>query len=306
MPWRSYQHPAVRDLVWLIASPPLITAEQANDAASYWPCADDYLALYTRHESWLRRLDAAPQPLDMALSQARDLRLGRYAEDLLHFWLSAPDNEEFEVVAEHVALRNNGITLGELDFLVRERATGQLWHIELALKFYLGTFINSAELAWFGPNRNDSLARKIAHLRDKQLPLLNSPAGLAWLAAQGWAREDQPRPWAWLKGRLFQPQTLVTDRHQAQWFTVPEFQRYAENHPYHWYLLEKKHWLAPHLSTPEQHQALKPEILIANFLGDEVQALIGYHDGNEVVRCFVVGANWHSRTCPLMINNATA
>jgi len=293
MPWRSYQHPAVRDLVWLIASAPLISPEHAQDPHAYWPSAEDYLALYARHEPWLRQLDAAPQRLEAVLSQARDLRLGRYAEDLLHFWLSDPDNHEFEPVAEHVALRENGITLGELDFLVRERATGQLWHIELALKFYLGTYTSSSpELRWFGPNRSDSLARKLSHLRNKQLPLLSTAPGKAWLDAKGLSHEKPPRPWAWLKGRLFQPQALVAHPHQAQWFSVEDFQCYAENHPYQWYLLEKKHWLAPHLSTPSQHPTLMPETLLTGFLGDEAQALIGYHGSDEVVRIFVVGADW--------------
>jgi len=292
-PWREYQHPAVRDLVWLIASAPLCDATDIADAHAYWPNADDYLALYQRHESWLKRLDATPEPLLTTLSQARDLRLGRYAEDLLRFWLASPDNPEFEIVADHVALRDQGITLGEVDFLVKERTTGQLWHIELALKFYLGTALPQRDgLHWFGPNRHDSLARKLAHLRDKQLPLLQTPAGQAWLQSQGLDNAPPPSAWAWLKGRLFQPQHQVTDPHQAQWFSVSEFRQYATEHPYDWYLLEKKHWLAPDLSSPTQHSAFDTSTLPTHFLGDEAQALIGYHHQREVVRAFVVGADW--------------
>ena len=42
-PWLSYQHPAVRDLVWLIASAPLLCDEQLCDEqhanAALWPDA---------------------------------------------------------------------------------------------------------------------------------------------------------------------------------------------------------------------------------------------------------------------------
>lgn len=286
-PWLSYQHPAVRDLVWLIASAPLLPSATISEPpcpASRWPDAQDYLALHARHEAWLRALDAAPQALLSALNNARDHRLGRYAEDLLQFWLAAPDNVEFELVAEHVALREHGITLGELDFLVRERASGQLWHIELALKFYLGT----ADRQWLGPNRQDSLARKLGHLCQQQLPLLQSPAGQAWLQARALAT---PKTWAWLKGRLFSAWAADAAANTPQWFTPDALLAFARQHPWRWFTLGKRHWLAPDSFTPEQHAPFALETL-ATFPETETQALIAYEGEREVLRAFLVGRRW--------------
>lgn len=292
-PWLSYQHPAVRDLVWLIASPPLlpdpgVAALPANSAR--WPGAAEYLALYDRHEPWLRRLDAEPQPLLTFCAQSRDHRLGRYAEDLLQFWLAAPDNPEFEQIASHVPLRENGITLGEPDFLVRERASGKLWHIELALKFYLGT----ADQQWLGPNRKDSLARKLDHLCRHQLPLLQAPAGQTWLQTHAL---ETPAPWAWLKGRLFSPfaTRIVTPGQTSAtpcWFTPRELQAYAADRDDHWHVLGKSHWLSPGGSTADQHPPflLEPSLLQRPDTGS--QALIAYRGKHEVLRAFVVGENW--------------
>lgn len=282
-PWLSYKHPAVRDLVWLIASPPLISHAPASALAIFWPDATDYLALYNRHATWLRRLDDDPQPLRAFLARTRDLRLGRYAEDLLSFWLRAADNPEFEMVAEHVALREHGITLGEPDFLVRERASGKLWHIELALKFYLG----SANQQWLGPNRQDSLARKLAHLCQHQLPLLHTGAGQTWLKTQGL---ETPAPWAWLKGRLFSP--FTADATSPHWFTPSTLQAFSSAHDYQWHTLAKTHWLAPASSTPDQHLPFDIEAALHCFPDTATQALIAFQGHDEMCRAFVVGERW--------------
>ncbi|MEK6789710.1 MAG: DUF1853 family protein [Pseudomonadota bacterium] len=307
-PWLSYQHPAVRDLVWLIASAPLICDAPTCDAptcddspvaalpanAAIWPDAASYLALYTRHEPWLRQLDADPQALLTFIAQARDYRLGRYAEDLLHFWFAAPDNLEFTLVASHMPLREHGITLGEPDFVVRERSSGKLWHIELALKFYLGT----ADQQWLGPNRQDSLARKLNHLRQHQLPLLKTPAGQAWLQTQGLYT---PTPWAWLKGRLFTPfaaSTGTTAAHAGHdaitpcWFTPRELHTFSQNQHCQWHTLAKNHWLATGSSTPEQHPVFDIEDALSTFPDTGSQALIAFQGEREVLRAFVVGESW--------------
>ena len=287
-PWLSYREPAVRDLVWLIASSPLLPGAALTDLpceSARWPGPGDYLSLYARHEAWLRRLDACPQPLLAALSRARDLRLGRYAEDLLQFWLASPDNAEFELLAEHVALREQGITLGELDFLVRERGNGQLWHIELALKFYLGT----ADQQWLGPNRQDSLTRKLTHLCQQQLPLLQTPAGQRWLQTQGL---QTPKPWGWLKGRLFSAFTNAAAADSSQWFTPNELITFADQHHYTWFRLAKRHWLATGLSTHEQSDAFAVDANLLDFPVNGIQALIAYDGAREFLRAFVVGKDW--------------
>lgn len=287
-PWLSYHTPAVRDLVWLMASAPLLPSAAVTDLActsGHWPTHSDYLRLYARHEAWLRALDAAPEPLLTMLGQARDLRLGRYAEDLLKFWLSAPDNAEFSLVAEHVALREQGITLGELDFLVRERRTGQLWHIELALKFYLRT----ADQQWLGPNRQDSLARKLKHLCQQQLPLLQGPAGQHWLQSQAL---ETPRTWGWLKGRLFTAFSENAATDAPQWFTPDALIHFAGQHRYDWYSLAKPHWLATGLSDPAQHASFAIDGNLRHFPVNGIQALIAYDGEHEVLRAFIVGNEW--------------
>ena len=58
-------------------------------------------------------------------------------------------------------------TLGEIDFLVRNQATKQIEHWEVALKYYLGES-NLQLMHWYGLNRSDTLLRKLNHFSKKQ------------------------------------------------------------------------------------------------------------------------------------------
>lgn len=301
-PWSGYRHAVVRDLAWLIASPPLLpdvhAAILSGDDQVRWPCAAAWLALHHRHEDWLRRLDAAPEALLATLGSSRDHRLGRYAENLLHFWLSAPDNPEFELVSCREPLRKGRMTLGEPDFLIRERDSGQLWHVELAVKFYL----DAGRGEWLGPNRRVSLARKLDRLCRHQLPLLQSPAGLAWLEANGLSA---PSPWAWVKGRLF-PAAADTERLtssgqtlQQAWLTRDTLRTLARMRPtLRWHRLAKRYWLAPVASIMLEEPALNIDTATEMLPDDEAHALVALQDGREALRVFVVGDDWASLPFP--------
>lgn len=82
-------------------------------------------------------------------------------------------SEKYEVIAKNLQIFKGKITLGELDFLLKDRKTGIPYHIELVYKFYVydPTFKDAAA-RWIGPNRKDSLLQKISKLEQHQLPLL--------------------------------------------------------------------------------------------------------------------------------------
>lgn len=157
---------AVRDLGWLLASPSLLTAAPGAPLAHPWSDAIERVAV----EAWLAALDAAPQPLHRALDGVRPVRLGRYAECLLEYFLT--HGPSLRLVAANLPLRSNGKTLGEVDFLV-DAPDGQRLHWELAVKCYLcAPVAGAASLADFvGPNLADRLDRKRSRLLEHQLRL---------------------------------------------------------------------------------------------------------------------------------------
>ncbi|WZL88929.1 DUF1853 family protein [Salinimicrobium sp. 3283s] len=81
--------------------------------------------------------------------------------------------------SEDVVLQNQQIiqekeTLGEIDFLLKETTSEEIFHVELIFKFYIYDpdtgFSEKDHL--IGPNKRDSLNRKLERLQKRQFPLL--------------------------------------------------------------------------------------------------------------------------------------
>lgn len=100
-------------------------------------------------------------------------RLGKLAEDLFSQWLL--ESKQYDVVFENLQIIEGKRTLGEIDVMLFDTKLKNYIHLELVTKFYLyNPAYKACDIrAWVGPNRNDSLAEKVAKLSQKQLPLLH-------------------------------------------------------------------------------------------------------------------------------------
>ena len=97
--------------------------------------------------------------------------LGKRVERFFEFHIL--NSSIFDVKISNLQIIEDGRTLGELDFILEEKNTGQLVHVELVYKFYVYDPSFKNELSrWIGPNRKDSLIEKVDKLKSKQLPLL--------------------------------------------------------------------------------------------------------------------------------------
>lgn len=243
---------AVRDLAWLLLSADLLRAQPPPLPhalfAQLFSGADEKRAAL----NWLAALDRDPAPLHAALARASATRLGRYAEALLGWFFA--HGPSARLVAQNVAVRGEGRTLGECDFLLETRA-GERLHWELAVKCYLHA--GGAALADFvGPNLRDRFDWKLAHLRDRQLRLSER----AEFAALGYAG-----PWRaqmLVKGRLFYRATgaplpplpdapeLAAAHARGWWVTQSEWPAFARaQRAEGWSALPRLAWLAPRRIT---------------------------------------------------------
>lgn len=184
--WRRAASARTRDLAWTTLSPPLLAAVPGA-APARWPAGT--LAAW---QHWLEAADiatlpatidelagghAAPSADDPGQDPAsRSLRLGRHAERLLHFALR--HMQGLSLLAANVPVRRAGRqgvrTLGELDFIWREQASGAVVHWEMAAKFYLmapGDSQAPRAQDFVGPNLVDRLGDKLGHIVHRQLPL---------------------------------------------------------------------------------------------------------------------------------------
>jgi hypothetical protein len=170
--WLRFQHAAVRDLAFALASPPLLAA---------WPIhltppipvdlfsAEFWHSHYARYLPRLLALDLDPEPLETALASLSSTRLGVRFEALLSFWLTdkSADWHEFVLLAQNIQLKDHKRTIGEIDFLIHNQTTLEVEHWELSLKFYLGE-ARLAPFDWRGLNDRDSFGRKIKHTLSHQ------------------------------------------------------------------------------------------------------------------------------------------
>lgn len=302
-------HPVVRDLAWAVFSEDLILAESIGSGQhTLERCGLSQLT--PAREAWLLGLDRFPEALLERVRGGRDQRLGLYFESLWHFFLhSDPDAE---LLAHNLPVREAGRTVGEFDCLYRCRNSGQVVHLELAVKFYLYTGADSGGTGdgrtdWLGPGRRDRLDRKLDHLATRQTRLADDRAARRLLEARGLM---PGRREVAVKGRLFrrpdQPRLPPSGFNPAQtllsWGNLDTLDALiTDKNACYAIILPRQCWLSPlHLTEAPLAGPLPPG---GQELGDALQAQLGSThrpvlvaslDSNyrELERFFVTPAGW--------------
>lgn len=244
---RQLRQPAVRDLAWVLVTPPLLEVtpwpQRHPLAASDWAAAPEQL------RDWLLALDRDSQPLLDWLALAVSRRLGLYYERLWQFALMhAPG---VELLASNLPIREGGHTLGELDMLLRD--TEGVHHQELAIKLYLGPpggdGLDPAH--WLGPGCHDRLDRKLAHLTGHQLPISAraesrqalAALGIGAFTAQLWMGGYLLYPWP---GHADSPAGAHPQHLRGRWVYQRDWPGFAAlSQGGQWQLLPRQSWLAP-------------------------------------------------------------
>lgn len=122
----------------------------------------------------LQQLDIHPYNIsNFNQSVPEGLRLGKRVERFVSHELS--QDEHTTLLVENIQIQKDKRTLGELDALLLYN--DQPIHLEIVYKFYLyDARVGDNELDhWIGPNRKDTLVKKLDKLKNKQLPLLFNP-----------------------------------------------------------------------------------------------------------------------------------
>lgn len=301
--WRQWRHALVRDLAWTLASPPLL---RPDDPATRWLDADWGRRALAASQDWLAALDHDPVPLQQALDH-RQGRLGSYFESLLDAWLSWPGNPLYRRLHHGLAVRQDKLTLGEFDFLVEDRESGEVQHWEVAVKFYLGIAPGGHPANWVGPGQKDRLDLKLDRLLRHQLPLAGLPEARALLATLGL---PPPRPVGLVRGRFFYPADVcladwspagaAPGHQQGWWMPAAAFLQRFRDPGIRWMRLPREHWLAPvdlspgsdgvRIGDPQPAAALV-ETWQAS-ADNRAAAVVGLAEGREVTRGFITPPQW--------------
>ena len=235
----QFKHRSVRDLAWVIASPPLVSG--ILDGVKWWS-NEDCIAEFNDCLDELHKLDLHPEPLNAHLNNVKNRRLGSVFEAYISYWLKISPN--FCELHQNIQLIEDKHTYGEIDFIIQNLATNEIIHLEVAVKFYLGCEPYTDSYRWFGTNTKDQLGKKIDHLRSHQTQLSEKhPEKI-----QKHCKHPINAKHCFVKGRLFYPKNSDTppanlplaDKHlRGRWSYVNE---YSANNKV--ISINKSHWLA--------------------------------------------------------------
>lgn len=99
------------------------------------------------------------------------LPLGKRVEYFFEEYINL--SSRYNLIHKNMQVINNKNTLGEIDFILYDKKRELYLHSELVYKFYLYDDSFKEEInKYIGPNRDDTLLKKLEKLSTKQFPLL--------------------------------------------------------------------------------------------------------------------------------------
>lgn len=232
-----YRNPAVRHLAWMCHAPQLLESALVFDPGAYLP---------PDVQARLRQWDVLPQSGPAVLTDVPNPRLGLYFERLYECLMT--DILGWQVLAKNLQIRGGGITLGELDFVLRNPHTDAVEHHEIAVKFYLGYNAREAGVTfWHGPNAVDRLDLKTRNLLEHQSQRTRLVETTEALLALGITGPVASR--IFMPGYLFYPREpllsqlegVPTTHQRGHWYFLDDA---LQMHTEHWVHLRKPHWLS--------------------------------------------------------------
>ena len=148
-----------RDLAWILSSSSMVKDEKMKVISFHELIAASELPVFIKKHS-----EALKKDFDLQ----EGMILGKYFERLCHFFFT--HHPRFEVLHYAKQFFDGKDTLGELDFVLRDKENGLTLHLEVAIKYYLAYKNTAKHDLWIGPNGSDTLAKKMKKFK-KQLLL---------------------------------------------------------------------------------------------------------------------------------------
>jgi len=261
---------AVRDLLWVVNSPSFVRGSAVASPAV------------------LQAEQIDPDALQRFLGEDPPHRVGRYFEQLVHYWLVHVRG--VELLGAGLQIRNGKRTIGELDFVYRDE-DGVVVHCEVAVKFFLH-HPRHGHSDFPGPNASDNFELKTNKLFEQQLEL---------------SREHFPaveRRQAFVKGMVFYrsrrpdelPERMSPNHASGKWIYADDLDQLQQHAAAGGIIVTKPHWLAPLAGAAITDMLSLVADLRTHFAGDRGHpVMISLSDGStteEIERMFVVPQHW--------------
>ena len=214
----------------------------------------DTPAIFLKHEIYGLSLFHKSLEMPSECSNTADTKnfskntvLGKRVEQFFKIAIEADAN--FNMIAHNIQIQSEKRTLGELDFVLEDLSENQILHVELMYKFYVYDPEIRVEMErWIGPNRKDTLLRKIEKVKTNQFPLLHTPEAEKYLRSINLKKEDIQQEICF-KASLFIPESLmgVNLSHINKkciagcWLHLKDFSKYDQT-GFQFFAPEKQDW----------------------------------------------------------------
>lgn len=237
-PWLALKQPQVRQLAFCIGSPNILQSIPADLNLHFsfqfhdnkiW---EDHIKTYWPR---LQYLDQHPEALLNFLQKLKSTRLGLRFEMFIWFWLLDHAYHPYELLGHSIQKIDGRKTVGELDFVLRNTATAEIEHWEVALKYYLAEGDFSLPY-WYGLNRSDTLSRKLNHFTQKQFQFEDALG------------QNIQRRFCILKGQLYLPEFSLRSP-LPDWVNparrIGHWGQCIPSGSEHYYRLQRHEWICP-------------------------------------------------------------
>lgn len=218
------------------------------------------------------------------------LMIGKQAEHCFEHYIRS--SNRYQLLAHNVQIQGAEATIGELDYLLFDTRLQRTLHVELACKFYLYDPGKTGWSAWTGPNRKDSLDKKLEKLEQRQFPLLFLKE-TSRLLSNLHLNASEIVQLLCLKALLFVPRhnafTYNFDRWSpsivGQWMDLDEL--FEEDKHASYALPKKTQWLIP-LKEQKQWMSLQELIPLITEAHQNQKTPLVYQKSNGVLKLFFI------------------
>ena len=252
----DFKNKIVRDLHQSIVSPYVL-----NDGLSLplpFLEIDNYIL-----KNWLEEIENNPFELTHFIEIHHSKRLGRYFENLLHFYFLFHPNIEVLEVGKQIF--NGKITIGEMDFILKNKTTKEIIHLETAVKYFAKKKGESDFKYFICPNGTRNFGDKLEKTFSKQLRITERKETQVFLKESGYLPIKSCH---FIKGILFyHPDEVDSFHHEdlnfnhlrSWWIYQNETQTLNSISKYK--IVHKLKWLSSEIEEDEKELMSKKELI---------------------------------------------
>jgi hypothetical protein len=214
-------------------------------------------------EKWLKFLDKDPSELIEFVEKNHSKRLGRYFENLLHFYFKFHPNIKVLEVGKQIF--KGKITIGEMDFILKNKTTEEIIHLETAVKYFAKEKGKSDFKYFICPNGTRNFGDKLDKTFAKQLRITQRKETQLFLKESGYLPIKSHH---FIKGILFyHPDEIENFNHdrlnpnhkKSWWIYQSEIDTLSSNSKYK--VVHKLKWLSNEIEENEKELLSKKELI---------------------------------------------